>query len=178
MWRVLECSICCIDLSIIAAAEGHPCLRELSVSGEKEAWLCAIPRLPALAALELHVDRRASPRRQLSEELADAAAAGGGRLWCLAIRGVQLPPTLDAVVTAMHSLVPCFPHLEVLKLEWEICNHIAERALSRQLLRAVPALAPLFPALRQVQVKQSAVKLRRYPDGGVAAATFEGSWFE
>ena len=34
--------------SVAAAAEGHPCLRELYVSGDEEAWFRAIPLLPAL----------------------------------------------------------------------------------------------------------------------------------
>ena len=42
--------------AMAAAAEGHPCLRELTLDIEGEAWLHAIPRLPALSALELYLD--------------------------------------------------------------------------------------------------------------------------
>ena len=44
------------DTSVIAAAEGHPCLHKLRVLyRDQEAWLLAIPQLPALLTLELSV---------------------------------------------------------------------------------------------------------------------------
>ena len=57
------------------------------------------------------------------------------------------------------------------------------------MLQAVPALAPLCPALREVrvdtgvcdsavEVDRNAVQLQRHPDGGVAAAKFVGNFFK
>ena len=42
--------------SIACAVEGHPCLKELWVYDDEDAWLRAIPRLPALATLRMHMN--------------------------------------------------------------------------------------------------------------------------
>ena len=48
----------CPDPARAAAVEGHPCLRQLRVSVQDEAWLRAIPRLPALSTLALYMHPR------------------------------------------------------------------------------------------------------------------------
>ena len=48
----------CRDPALAAAAQGHLCLRELRVSGQEEAWLRAVPRLPALSTLDLQMHPR------------------------------------------------------------------------------------------------------------------------
>ena len=201
-------------MSTIAAAEGHPCLRELRVSdGQEEAWLRAAPRLPALSTLKLvvhpqlfkqegldgeaaqmlrvfgwvahcewlsHLVLKVAPHTHVAAQdlLAAVGAAAGGLLKSLTLRGAQLPPTRESATRAMQTLVGC-PHLEVLWL-WTpgYMEASAAEARARELLLVAPALAPRCPALREVRVDESAVRLQRHPDGRVPAAEFIGSCFD
>mgnify|MGYP001810804208 CR=1 FL=1 len=91
------------------------------------------------------------------EAMVVAGAAAGGRLRTLIVGNIQLPPTRDAVARAMYTLMACYPHLEVLTLQlcalWEWGASSAVEVLSsRQLLAAVPLVAPLCPALRKVRI--------------------------
>ena len=52
--EVLDC--CPAYCDIAAAAEGHPCLRELRLGRAGKAWLDVIPQLPALSNLALEID--------------------------------------------------------------------------------------------------------------------------
>ena len=64
------------DPANAAAAEGHPCLHKLCISGNEEAWLRAIPRLPALSALEVYARPRLFEGKEAEGEAdADAQAS-------------------------------------------------------------------------------------------------------
>ena len=114
------------------------------------------------------------------ELLAAVGAAIGGRLQSLSLCYPQLPPARDAAARVMHTVVACFPRMEELSLQmclWEATSG-AKALLLRELLRALPTLAPLCPALRQVRVGGDTVQLQRRPDGSVAAVKLANSCFD
>ena len=135
-------------------------------------WLAHCKRLS-------HLVLRVRACMSTHDLLAAVGAAAGGRLLSLTLDDVELPQTRDAAARAMQALVACYPRLEVLTLWPEIVyQDSAAQALSRELLLAVPAVAPLCPALGKVRVKQNAVQLQRHPGGRFAAAKFVGSCLE
>ena len=127
-----------------------------------------------------HLDLTAAPDVSSLQLLAAVGAAVGDRLRYLNFTYTSLPPTPGAAVRALHTLVACYPHLEVLSLGMPFeMEASAAIALSRELLQAVPELAaPLCPALRKVRVDNNTARLQRHSDGRVVATSFVGSFFD
>lgn len=114
------------------------------------------------------------------EALAAVGAAVGGRLRYLSLDGALVPPTRPAAAGALHTLVACYPNLEELELVLRTpagMKHGKADALTREVLRPAPTLAPLCPRLQSARVERGPYSWRepdsvtkaewRWPEGVV-----------
>ena len=154
MILVDECEMDPYDLYRMAMEEGGQYKAMVALFMKAVQRVCHfLARCERLAHLDLDLVDGA----RAHELLAAVGAAVGGRLRSLSLSHAHLAQERGAAALAMRKVMECSPCLGVLKLRlckpsWSMETSTAT-VLFREFLGAVPALAPQWPALREVWVQ-------------------------